>query len=492
MFWLIVAVALVLPGAGVWWGTSVVHAAVERRASTGNAAIARAVGAQIARQYADRATNAGNLLLLLANGAKLDTRLMDASRLSSPFCRIDLLDGTGLSRRTLPLATCGPRTVSPPLRATGMSDVQLPPVVAAGQPGTAGLLIPLNDVERAALGDPRLAWLQAQFPVAGLLSPVEVGHHGSYSVVDNHTGLIVAAPIAATVGRHIAAPAARTLLSSGHAGVLQTYAPNLHATILCAYQPIAGTPFGVFVNLPTAEAFADAAHLRNVLLAGFAILLALGFAAAAIVAGLLRRRDRRLRDSVTELHRLASTDPLTGLPNRTQLLASLDHALALVSRASLPGVAAVFIDLDGVKTLNDQRGHATADRMLVAVATAITGALRASDTIARYGGDEFVLVAPGITNSAEAAVLAQRVCQLIAATEISAGDGQPVRITASAGVAVATVDRPATTSDELLAAADAAMYDAKRCGGNGARTRLPTQRDPERPTRSGLSASARD
>src|SRR5947209_14949494 len=79
VFALIVAVALVLPGVGVWWGTTLVHDAVQRRAAAGNATTAQALAAQVARQYDDRTANASNLLALVANGAHLDATVADAS-----------------------------------------------------------------------------------------------------------------------------------------------------------------------------------------------------------------------------------------------------------------------------------------------------------------------------------------------------------------------------------------------------------------------------
>jgi len=477
VFALIVGVALVLPGIGLWWASSVVHHAIARRAAVGNTAIAEALGAEVAREYDDRRNEANNLLVLLANGAHLGMTVADPLRLSSPFCRIDVLDVGGRSLHTLPLASCAAQQVTTAALASAADVVDLPAVVAPGGVGTAGLVVRLNAVERKALARFGPAqWLQVRFPVAALVTLVDVGHSGTYTIVDEQTGLILAATTPAPVGKRIAAPLALAALTGKRPAVLQTSAPQLRESVLSAYQPIARTPFGVFVSLPTAEAFADATRLRHVLFAGFAILLALGLAAAGVVAWLLARRDRALNAMVGELRHLASTDPLTGLPNRAQLMSTLESGLALVHRGSLAGLATVFIDLDGIKSLNDRRGHAIVDRLLVAVAEALTVVLRVGDTVARYGGDEFVLVAPGVTSADEAAQLADRICGVIGDVCITADDGELTRASASIGVSLVTTDDAPVVATDLLGVADSAMYRVKRRGGNGGEVAHPIPR----------------
>jgi diguanylate cyclase (GGDEF)-like protein len=204
------------------------------------------------------------------------------------------------------------------------------------------------------------------------------------------------------------------------------------------------------------------------LLAGFALLFALGLTVAAVVAVLLARRDRRLRDQMEQVHQLATTDPLTGLANRTQLVSALDTTLTLVDRGTLTGLAVVYLDLDGVKALNDRHGHDTTDRIFVAIAGALRASVRPADIIARIGGDEFIVLSPGVADTAQAALLADRLCSTIRGTEVPGADGAPTRLTASAGVAVTTIDQPPSSAVDLLRHADEAMYRVKNRGGNAA------------------------
>jgi len=463
VFLLIAALALVLPGVGVWWGDSLVHHAVARRAAAGNAATASAVAAQAGRSYSERVTTAENLLVLLANGATLDGSLVDVQRLASPFCRIDLLDANGHSLRSVPFSTCAARLPARQQLDAAGDSLELGPTMNPNGFSSAGVLLRLNDIEQRAIPPLHKArWLEVQFSIAGLVTPVTVGRSGSYGVVDSASGVMLAGSVADSIGRPIASPAALRQVRSGRADVLQTYAPHIHKQVLTAYQPIAGTDLGVFVSLPTKEAFADASRLRNVLLAGFGVLLALGLAVAATVAALLARRDRRLAEKVSDLERVARTDPLTGLPNRAAVVAAVDEAVALVNRGQLRGVAVIFVDLDGVKSLNDRCGHAVTDAVLAAIASAVPQMLRSTDTFGRFGGDEFVLVSPGTTTVGEAQQLAERLGAAIRHITVLDDQGKPVGLTASAGMALASVDQPPTDTAALLRRADRAMYEAKR------------------------------
>lgn len=159
---------------------------------------------------------------------------------------------------------------------------------------------------------------------------------------------------------------------------------------------------------------------------------------------------RRLED---ELRRAALHDSLTGLPNRALLLDRLQHALARETR----GTAVLFVDLDRFKIVNDARGHAAGDDLLKGMADRLRASVRPADTVARFGGDEFLVVCEDVDEQA-ARGLAQG---LLAALE------QPFRVaggeaalTASIGVAVS----PAASADALLRQADTAMYAAKVAG----------------------------
>lgn len=165
-------------------------------------------------------------------------------------------------------------------------------------------------------------------------------------------------------------------------------------------------------------------------------------------------REKQIRD-------LALNDQLTGLPNRRSLMESLPSALAEAAR-SAHQVAVIFIDLDRFKNVNDARGHLFGDALLVAITQRLPSALRAYDLLLRHGGDEFVVVLTGLGRRAEAALVAQRMLELISAPVTI--DGAEIRITGSIGVALYPAD--GDHADQLLGCADMAMYAAKSNGGN--------------------------
>jgi diguanylate cyclase (GGDEF)-like protein/PAS domain S-box-containing protein len=156
----------------------------------------------------------------------------------------------------------------------------------------------------------------------------------------------------------------------------------------------------------------------------------------------------------------AAHDPLTGLPNRTMLLETLDQSLKRASRTHMH-VAVLFLDLDRFKLVNDALGHAAGDELLIALAQRLQGVLRASDLAARTGGDEFVVVCTDMESPVDAEHLAHRIA-LALGTPFEL-HGREVFVTASIGIAVAEED---TTGGELVRYADAAAYRAKERGRN--------------------------
>lgn len=154
-------------------------------------------------------------------------------------------------------------------------------------------------------------------------------------------------------------------------------------------------------------------------------------------------------------------DTLTGLPNRVFLMERLTKAIE-ESKASGVPLAVAFIDLDGFKEVNDKFGHAAGDNLLVQTAGRLAQTIRASDTLARFGGDEFIAVLPDLRNDSILPVLMQRF--LDASSHPLELEGIHVRISASIGVAILQAD--AYSPEELLKAADSAMYVAKREGRN--------------------------
>jgi diguanylate cyclase (GGDEF)-like protein/PAS domain S-box-containing protein len=158
----------------------------------------------------------------------------------------------------------------------------------------------------------------------------------------------------------------------------------------------------------------------------------------------------------------ASHDPLTGLPNRTLLLDRLDHALAR-ARRSKRTLALMFLDLDDFKLINDTRGHEVGDQLLVALTPRLTSALRPGDTIARFGGDEFVVLCEDLSDDSHAIRIATRIADAVGDPVLIGGHEHVV--TVSSGVVLVGDPDTATTSS-VLRDADAAMYRAK-AGGKG-------------------------
>ncbi|QJE00916.1 EAL domain-containing protein [Massilia forsythiae] len=175
----------------------------------------------------------------------------------------------------------------------------------------------------------------------------------------------------------------------------------------------------------------------------------------------------RRKQAEEALLRLANHDALTGLPNRTLLQDRLEHAIvqaqrngAARDRAAEVGV--MFIDLDRFKHINDSLGHDAGDRLIIEIARRLGRSLRESDTVARQGGDEFVVVLPELAGPEDAARVAQKVLDhLFQPLTLS---GQEVFPTGSIGIAM--YPRDGADSGSLLKAADSAMYRAKASGGN--------------------------
>jgi diguanylate cyclase (GGDEF)-like protein len=165
------------------------------------------------------------------------------------------------------------------------------------------------------------------------------------------------------------------------------------------------------------------------------------------------------RAAARHLSHLAEHDALTDLPNRLLLNDRLTGAIALAERHNKP-LAVLFLDVDGFKALNDSLGHAAGDAILRSIAARLRSALRRSDTVSRYSGDEFVIVLPEIEQGDDAALVARKLVR--AASGPHRIDSRNVTVTASVGIALYPDDGRET--ETLIKHADAAMYDAKRTG----------------------------
>lgn len=166
----------------------------------------------------------------------------------------------------------------------------------------------------------------------------------------------------------------------------------------------------------------------------------------------LRNAVIEMKRRIDELEQLADTDTLTPLPNRRAFLRRLESVMRYAERHGTP-VAIVFIDLDGLKRINDEYGHHAGDIVLQHVARQLSASLRVTDMVARIGGDEFGLILDHLEES-NASTKAMSLMQMIAATPVDIGSVE-ISVSVTAGVAAL---KPNDSLDSLIARADDAMY----------------------------------
>jgi diguanylate cyclase (GGDEF)-like protein len=178
------------------------------------------------------------------------------------------------------------------------------------------------------------------------------------------------------------------------------------------------------------------------------------------------RVGERILSLQEQLRKAALFDPLTGLPNRKAAITGLEGEIARSERSEEP-FAIALLDLDHFKEVNDCYGHATGDSVLAEAARRMRSAVRSYDLVGRYGGEEFLLVFPGLKGD-DALRICERVCSVIEKKPFfpvfSEGNGVPFTVTASLGVC--EWNSGFTGPDEMLMKADQALYRAKRKGRN--------------------------
>ncbi len=199
---------------------------------------------------------------------------------------------------------------------------------------------------------------------------------------------------------------------------------------------------------------------------GFSIILCLCTVAGHTYHLLQRLRltQQNLLFKASELEKLATRDSLTGLANRALLMDRLTQAITLAARTG-NDVAILFIDVDGLKKVNDNIGHAAGDSLLIEVAKRLQMRLRAVDTCARIAGDEFVIILEGANDRASVLRVADIMLEEVRGLTTIAG--QPIEISASLGIAwLSLLAEGSRNPESLLDIADSAMYQAKRSGKN--------------------------
>jgi diguanylate cyclase (GGDEF)-like protein len=201
---------------------------------------------------------------------------------------------------------------------------------------------------------------------------------------------------------------------------------------------------------------------------GFLVLLAGAVVSVllfVLVLVLTRSREHALgmvQEKTGQLRHQALHDALTGLPNRVLARDRAEQMLARARRQHLP-VAALYVDIDGFKHINDSFGHATGDELLRIVAARLAGVVRAGDTAARLGGDEFVVLVEGSTLDAGPELVAERLLEVLRRPYDMGNEiGRQLSITASIGIA----SDLRGDAEELLRDADVALYEAKAAGKN--------------------------
>jgi diguanylate cyclase (GGDEF)-like protein len=213
-------------------------------------------------------------------------------------------------------------------------------------------------------------------------------------------------------------------------------------------------------QIKTAERTSEEATFGVVAIAGvLAAVLLIGLAAMRRRATATEIERRVARDTEERLRHLAFHDALTGLPNRLLAFDRAEQMLARARRHDHP-VAALYVDVDGFKRVNDTYGHAAGDELLHGVAGRLAAIVREGDTAGRLGGDEFVVLLESSTLDAGPELVAERLLQSLRRPYELSGDFGPLTVTASVGIATGVRD----SARELLHDADLALYQAKATG----------------------------
>ena len=222
----------------------------------------------------------------------------------------------------------------------------------------------------------------------------------------------------------------------------------------------ASTAYGLLAVLVTflvgpLEAYLDGFHLYTLPVAAWNA----GMRTAVFCIVLLLLAE--VRKLVARLQEQSLTDELTGVANRRAFLEVAAREIER-SRRYRHELSLAYLDIDGFKAVNDQRGHMVGDRVLIALAGLARATARSVDTVARIGGDEFVILMPE-TDARAAVSLAERLCAVC--SRAAGSDAAPV----TCSVGVVTFECAPTDVEELLANADALMYEAKAAGGDSVR-----------------------
>src|SRR5471032_344800 len=212
-------------------------------------------------------------------------------------------------------------------------------------------------------------------------------------------------------------------------------------------------------NNDSADARTRIARVASMLI----VLSACVFGALITALGMYAKRTRQLAGESHKFEHAALHDAMTGLPNRWKLFATLAETAARSSGNPTPQkIAVIYIDLDGFKQVNDSLGPRIGDEFLVAVSKRFRKTVRLVDVVARFGGDEFVILVREFSTTAELEAIAQRLIDCVLQTDEQMGIGF-----VSASIGIASFPNPVRDFHQLVTAADETMYQVKRNGKNG-------------------------
>jgi diguanylate cyclase (GGDEF)-like protein len=284
--------------------------------------------------------------------------------------------------------------------------------------------------------------------------------------------LVIVSVVIAICGSAVALEAFFLLrkVNAGHALLYQIGAAALMGATICGmhYAGMAAADFPVGSVSLSAHGLSARSLGTLVVAVGVALLMFTLFTShldARVQASTAGLNDK-LRSANKQLRQRALRDPLTNLPNRLLFEKRLAQAmkrleLAVRQNREGPKIVVLFIDLDGFKPVNDTLGHSVGDIVLREVAARLRSSVRAGDTVARIGGDEFIILMECETALVDPVIAARRIVESVGTT--ITGSGRPIQISCSIGIASYPEHGP---KDRLVAHADAAMYEAKRAGGN--------------------------
>ena len=249
--------------------------------------------------------------------------------------------------------------------------------------------------------------------------------------------------------------------------MLDYHVGSSRVTFRSGRPPVGAQPVTISLHNGWTVTTFGAASPGGVLEDGDALALLAAGTALSLLAGMLMfvlgtGRARALRvvhNQTGELRHQALHDALTGLPNRALIMDRIEQLLARSRRQGTSG-AALYVDLDEFKNVNDTLGHGMGDRLLVAVSNRLQTTLRDADTIGRMGGDEFVVLVDGAALNPAPELVAERLLDVMRQPFVLDGATMPLRINASIGIAIGDRSNP----EDLLRDADVALYQAKAAG----------------------------